>query len=108
MSQKGIVTLVGSLALLFISSVQAQVPIASFISDRSGDDEVHLVYDNGEVKQLTKNKANLENRVQEPTQADSVRSIGMGKTTLESRWQVGCISISFWLTASPKRGGWLS
>ena len=55
MSRKGITTLVGSLLLLFIGSTYAQVPMASFLSDRTGDDEVHLVYDNGEIKQLTKN-----------------------------------------------------
>ena len=55
MSRKGITTLLGSLVLLFISPAYAQVPMASFLSDRSGDDEVHLVYDNGEIKQLTKN-----------------------------------------------------
>ena len=59
MSRKGIVTLTSSLILLFIGSVYAQVPMASFISDRTGDDEVHLIYDNGEIKQLTKNKAKV-------------------------------------------------
>ena len=59
MSRKGIVTLVGSLVLLFIGSAYGQVPMASFISERSGDDEVHLLYDDGEIKQLTKNKAKV-------------------------------------------------
>ena len=59
MSRKGIVTLVGSLVLLFIGSAYAQVPMASFLSDRSGDDEVYLLYDNGEIKQLTNNKAKV-------------------------------------------------
>ena len=59
MSRKGIVTLLGSLILLFVSSGYGQVPMASFISDRSGDDEVYLLYDNGEIKQLTKNKAKV-------------------------------------------------
>ena len=59
MSRKGIVTLVGSLVLLFIGSAYTQVPMASFISDRTGDDEIHLIYDNGEIKQLTKNKAKV-------------------------------------------------
>ena len=59
MSRKGIVTLLGSFVLLIIGSAYAQVPMASFISDRSGDDEVHLVFDNGEIKQLTKNKAKV-------------------------------------------------
>ena len=57
MSRKGIITLVGIFVLLFIGSAYAQVPMASFISDRSGDDEIYLLYDNGEVKQLTKNKS---------------------------------------------------
>ena len=59
MSRKGIVTLVGSLVLLFIGSAYAQVPMASFLSDRTGDDEVYLLYDNGEIKQLTKNKVKV-------------------------------------------------
>ena len=59
MSRKGITTLVGSLLLLFIGSTYAQVPMASFLSDRTGDDEVYLLYDNGEIKQLTKNKAKV-------------------------------------------------
>lgn len=59
MLHKGIVILVGSFVLLFIGTAYTQVPIASFISDRSGDDEVHVVYDNGEIKQLTKNKAKV-------------------------------------------------
>ncbi len=40
---------------LSASTVSAQVPMASFLSDRSGDDEVHLLYDDGEIKQLTRN-----------------------------------------------------
>ena len=59
MLRKGIVTLLGSLVLLFISSAYAQVPLASFLSDRSGDDEIHLVYDNGDIEQLTRNKAKV-------------------------------------------------
>ena len=59
MLRKGIVALVGGFVLLFISSTDAQVPVASFLSDRSGDDEVHLLYDNGEIQQLTKNKAKV-------------------------------------------------
>ena len=59
MYHKSIITLFGSLVLLFIGSTHAQVPIASFISDRSGDDEIHVVYDNGEIQQLTKNKAKV-------------------------------------------------
>ena len=59
MLRKGFVTLLGSFVLLFIGWAYGQVPMASFISDRSGDDEVHLLYDNGEIKQLTKNKAKV-------------------------------------------------
>ena len=59
MLRKGIVTLVGGFVLLFISSAQAQVPVASFLSDRSGDDEVHLLYDNGEIQQLTNNRSKV-------------------------------------------------
>ena len=59
MSRKGIVTLVASLILLFIGSAYAQVPLASFISDRTGDDEIYLIYENGDIKQLTKNKAKV-------------------------------------------------
>ena len=59
MSRQGIITLLGSFVLLFIGSAYAQVPMASFISDRSGDDEIHLLYDNGEIKQLTKNKSKV-------------------------------------------------
>ena len=60
MSRKGITTLLGSLVfLLFIGLAYAQVPMASFLSDRSGNLEVHLVYDNGEIEQLTKNKAKV-------------------------------------------------
>ena len=59
MSRKGIITLFGILVLLFIGSAYAQVPMASFLSDRTGDDEVYLLYDNGEIKQLTNNKAKV-------------------------------------------------
>ena len=59
MLRKDIVLLLGSLVLLFIGMAYAQVPIASFVSDRSGDDEIHVVYDNGDIKQLTKNKAKV-------------------------------------------------
>ena len=59
MSHKSIITMLGSLVFLFIGSAYAQVPMASFISDRSGDDEVYLLYDDGEVKQLTDNKAKV-------------------------------------------------
>ena len=60
MSRKGIIiTLLGSLVLLFVGTAYAQVPMASFISDRSGDDEIYLLYDDGEVKKLTNNKAKV-------------------------------------------------
>ena len=59
MSRQGTITLLGIFVLLFIGSAYAQVPMASFLSDRTGDDEVYLLYDDGEVKQLTKNKAKV-------------------------------------------------
>ena len=59
MLRKGIVTLLGSFVLMVIGLADAQVPMASFISDRSGDDEVYLVYDNGDIQQLTKNKSKV-------------------------------------------------
>ena len=59
MSYKSLITTLGSLVFLLIGSAHAQVPMASFISDRTGDDEVYLLYDNGEIKQLTKNKAKV-------------------------------------------------
>ena len=59
MSRQGIITLLCSLVILFIAPAYGQVPMASFISDRSGDDEVYLVFDNGEIKQLTKNKSKV-------------------------------------------------
>jgi TolB protein len=52
-------TLLAISVLFFIGPAYAQVPMASFISDRSGDDEVHLLYDDGEIKQLTRNKAKV-------------------------------------------------
>ena len=57
MSRKGIITLVGSLVLLFIGSAHAQVPMIAFLSDRSGDQEIYLMFNNGDVEQLTKAKA---------------------------------------------------
>ena len=57
MSRKGIVTLTGSLILLFVCSVYAQVPMIAFLSDRSGDQEIYLLFNNGDVEQLTKAKA---------------------------------------------------
>ena len=50
MSRQGIISLMGIFVFLFIGSTYAQVPMASFISDRSGDVEVHLLYDDGEIK----------------------------------------------------------
>lgn len=48
--------LLALLVTLSANSASAQVPMASFLSDRSGEDEVHVVYDNGEIKQLTDHK----------------------------------------------------
>ena len=59
MLRKDIITLLGSLVLLFIGMAYGQVPMASFLSDRTGDDEIYLLYDDGEVKQLTKNKSKV-------------------------------------------------
>ena len=49
--------LLALLVSLSVNTTSAQVPLASFLSDRSGEDEVHVVYDNGEIKQLTDHKA---------------------------------------------------
>ena len=57
MLRKGIVLLVGSFVLLFIGSTYAQVPMIAFLSDRSDDLEIYLLFNNGDVEQLTKNKA---------------------------------------------------
>ena len=57
MLRKGIVILVGSFVLLFIGSAYAQVPMVAFLSDRSGDQEIYLMFNNGDVEQLTKAKA---------------------------------------------------
>ena len=51
--------LFGLLVSLSVNTTLAQVPMASFLSDRTGDDEVYLLYDNGEIKQLTNNKAKV-------------------------------------------------
>ena len=59
MSHKAIITMLGGLVFLFIGSAHAQVPMASFLSDRTGDDEIYLLYDDGEVKQLTNNKSKV-------------------------------------------------
>jgi TolB protein len=42
---------------LNINLAFAQTPMISFLSDRSGADEVYLLFDDGTVKQLTNNKA---------------------------------------------------
>ena len=57
MSRKGIITLMGSLILLLIGSTYAQVPMIAFLSDRSGDQEIYLLFSNGDVEQLTKARA---------------------------------------------------
>ena len=57
MLRKGIVILVGSFVLLYIGSTYAQVPMAAFLSNRSGDLEIYLLFNNGDVEQITKNKA---------------------------------------------------
>jgi len=44
---------------MVIGLADAQVPLASFLSDRTGDDEIYLIYDNGDIQQLTKNKAKV-------------------------------------------------
>ena len=51
------------LVLLFspsVSTVYAQVPMASFLCERGGDDAVCVVFDNGEVVQLTDHKAKTQ------------------------------------------------
>ena len=57
MSRQGIVILVVSFILLFIGPTYAQVPMIAFLSDRSDDLEIYLLFNNGDVEQLTKNKA---------------------------------------------------
>ena len=58
MSRKGIITLLGGFFLvLVIGSVHGQVPMASFLCEQGDNDEVCIVYDNGDVVQATKNKA---------------------------------------------------
>ena len=59
MSRNSIFSLLGMFGLLFTGAAYAQVPMASFLSDRTGDDEIYLLYDNGEIKQLTNNKAKV-------------------------------------------------
>ena len=59
MSRNGISSLWGILVLLFTGAAYAQVPMASFLSDRTGNDEIYLLYDDGEVKQLTNNKSKV-------------------------------------------------
>ena len=57
MLRKGIVILVGSFILLYIGSTYAQVPMIAFLSDRSGDQEIYLMFSNGDVEQLTKEQS---------------------------------------------------
>ena len=57
MSQKGIVAVVVYFVLVSISLAYAQVPMIAFLSDRSGDQEIYLMFNNGDVEQLTKAKA---------------------------------------------------
>ena len=57
MSRPGIVVLVVCFILLFIGPTYAQVPMIAFLSDRSDDLEIYLLFNNGDVEQLTKNKA---------------------------------------------------
>ena len=45
-----------SLVSLSVSTVYAQVPMASFLCDKGAGSEVCVVYDNGEIKQLTNHK----------------------------------------------------
>ncbi len=54
-----VISLFSLFVLLNANTTLAQVPMASFLSDRTGDDEVYLLYDDGEVKQLTNNKAKV-------------------------------------------------
>jgi len=61
MSRKKMKSFLGSLILvslvsLSISPALAGVPMIAFLSDRSGDEEIYLLFDGDEVKQLTKNK----------------------------------------------------
>ena len=49
--------MVAVLASLSITAAFAQVPMISFLSDRSGDEEIYVLFDDGKVEQLTKNKA---------------------------------------------------
>ncbi len=57
MSSKAITIVLGSLVLLFIGSAYAQVPMASYLCEIGGSDEVCIVYQNGEIVQATKLKA---------------------------------------------------
>ncbi|MBI1924579.1 PD40 domain-containing protein, partial [Candidatus Poribacteria bacterium] len=47
----------GALVCLSISPALAQAPMITFLSDRSGEDEIYILFDDGKVEQLTKNKA---------------------------------------------------
>ena len=62
MLRKSMITFLGNLilmSLVFLSTgpALAQVPMIAFLSDRSGEQELYILFDDGEVKQLTKNKA---------------------------------------------------
>ena len=58
MSRKGIIALVVSLvSFLFINSIHAQVPMASYLCEVGDKDEVCIVYHDGNIVQATKNKA---------------------------------------------------
>ena len=45
------------LVFLKISPALAKIPMIAFLSDRTGDDEVYILFGDGETEQITKNKA---------------------------------------------------
>jgi len=45
------------LLALNLSSAMARVPMVAFLSDRSGDDEVYILFDDGKVTKLTENNS---------------------------------------------------
>ncbi|MBM3242478.1 T9SS type A sorting domain-containing protein [Candidatus Poribacteria bacterium] len=62
MLRKHKITFIGGLILasfiaLNISPALAQMPMIAFLSDRSGDQEVYVLFDNGAVEQITRNEA---------------------------------------------------
>ena len=57
MSHKGIVAVVVYFVLVSIGLAYAQVPMIAFLSDRSGDQEIYLMFNDGDVEQLTKAKS---------------------------------------------------